>query len=140
MTNTKLTAGILLLFLGMSFSIYANDQNLNGIWAVSEDGMEMELRMEDGNYMASVNSMPMQRGTYTTIAGTIVMTTTHVHKNMFPRILTSGKDWYTIDELKQARMPDQIINSISQNTSEYTVRGNRLTISFDDELMTLTKR
>jgi hypothetical protein len=89
---------------------------INGTW-VSEDGSEMTFN--NGDFLSSINSVPICKGTYTTCDDKIYLSTTC----LYGTYITEEPDsrWYTIKELAEIWGYD------------YDYENNILTYTFEND-------
>jgi hypothetical protein len=161
MKNKRFYLGMLVaaLVLGMTVVGCGEDSgidpDLNGTW-IAENGDE--LKLNDGNLEFS----GFMKGTYTASDGKMTMQITQVHGSAFDGDLPGIDDskWYSKSELKAAlkkaikdelggalsdaaidELFDEMFNQMFMSqTGTYSVNGNKLTVTFDGESTTFTKK
>jgi len=145
--NFKSRTFLMVLIFGLMIvgSLYAQtDNRLNGRWTVTQDGIELEYRFNNGNFDEFMMGGPSGRGTYTASNGEITINHTHVHGGLFESIGLSGLEskWYTRNEAIIALRPiftewgaseSQIIDAVNSMMSNrkynYSVDANSLILS-----------
>jgi hypothetical protein len=77
------------------------DSRLNGNWFADVEGIETELRLNNGNFESLTNGVAAIRGTYTSSNGEFTMKPTHVHGgsvNASVGFSLFESKWYAINE------------------------------------------
>jgi hypothetical protein len=101
------------------------DSRLNGNWFGVAEGIDLELRINNGNYEALNNGVFDSRGTYTANNGELTLRPTHVFGgavNASAGFFVIESKWYTINEFIIAirdvflayGIPEEEINAIIQ--------------------------
>jgi len=136
-----------------------SDNRLNGKWAAIEEGMELEFRLNNGNFEASIDGVPFEKGNYTANSGTITFNITHIYgaNLLFVNMgLKLDSKWYTANELivavrpifTEKGLPEKEINNIihemilrfNNDTRNYSVDANTLILTDNDGAMIFNKK
>jgi hypothetical protein len=153
----KMPVIVLLLEFVSIVSLYAQtDSRLNGIWVSSENGIETEYRLNNGNFESTMNKVSMQRGTYTTNNGEITINETHIFGGWLDTLGLSGLEprWYTKNEfiiafrniltgygvLTESQINEFIYQSMQIFSYTYSVDVNTLILSSEKQVIIFTKR
>lgn len=158
------------LFLGIliTSSIFTQtDNRLNGRWITEANNITGEYRFDNGNYETFVNGMPSEKGTYSTIAGEIILKITHMHGKLYNELILPqmgiaysnfNSDWYTFNDFFDAFRKilligmteeqvdwiiEYVISTSSNNQIPYTVDDNTLTLKVaagNQSMVTVFKR
>jgi hypothetical protein len=121
------------------------DGRLNGRWVGEAEGIELELRLDNGNFESSSNGVSDSRGSYTANNGQFTMKPTHVFGGSinasvgFP--LFESK-WYAKNDfiatiriiflqygLSEEDIDELVQLMISPPPSAYSIDGNTLTLT-----------
>jgi hypothetical protein len=121
------------------------DSRLNGRWVGELEGIETELKLDNGNFESTSNGVSDSRGTYTASNGQFTMKPTHVFGGSFNAIAGMSlfeSKWYPINDFMatvrtlfmQYGLPEEDIDEILQlfvspPSSTYTVNANTLTLT-----------
>jgi hypothetical protein len=97
---------LLVVMLDVCSAATKPDNRLDGKWTGVLDGVEVEFRFKNGNYVSFVSGVFEGKGTYTTDNGTITMDQTHVFgsvynthfANMGLRNVNFESRWYLSNE------------------------------------------
>jgi hypothetical protein len=139
MANKKFWLGILVMVLVFGMTVVGcddgstgsgTDSALNGTW-VDEHGME--LKLDNGNFEVSDGGTIFEKGTYTTSGNNITITITH---------FDFGDGLKTKAQLLSAHPEDrdEIDAMFAPQTGNYSVNGNKLTMSQGGESVTYTRK
>jgi len=127
------------------------DSRLNGRWGGVVQGIEMEMRLNNGNYEITSNGVSDTKGTYTAINGVFTMKPTHIFGESFNKTAGSTyleSKWYTVNEFIVAfrtiflglGIHEEVINQlitmlISPPSTSYSVDANTLitTVSIEGQ-------
>jgi hypothetical protein len=141
MVKRKLGLGILVLTLVFGMTVVGCDDGstdgggLDGTWVseADEDGVVRELKLNNGNLEISSNGTTIQKGTYTTSGGKITITMTHYN---------DGNGLQTKAQMlaKYPEMSDTIEAIFTTQTGNYSVSGNKLTLSQGSGSATYTRK
>jgi hypothetical protein len=109
MLNREKGLGLLILFFGFISIVNLEaqtDNRLNGTWVSTTEGVEVEMRIQNGNIEALIDGVLAQRSTYTTNNREITTVGTHIHGGVLISTMGSaGIDlglesrWYSADEI-----------------------------------------
>ena len=145
MVNKSLRLAALTLVIGFIAvgSLEAQtDPRLNGRWVGTFEGMETELRLNNGVFEELSNGIPLSRGTFRTSNNTMTMNPTHLFGGTMNFILGYAileSRWLTINEFilglrtgfRELGVPDVETNAlidyfISPPVSSYSVDATTL--------------
>jgi len=93
----KYWLGILavILIFGITVIECSNASNLNGTWIAKDVDEDMEWKFHNGNYeILFSDSGSFLKGTYTTDAGKITITMTHLHGNCLDQLFEYREEVY----------------------------------------------
>jgi hypothetical protein len=120
---------------------------LNGTWVLTQNGMYVEYKFNNGNIEVSMNNAPFEKGTYATIGNKLTIYISYIYGQKNDLIDMMGIElqakWYTLAEFYNAyriRLSDEewatiepMIQQIIQNGAvyNYSISGNTLTLTLD---------
>jgi hypothetical protein len=102
--------------------IYAIPRLTNGTWGyINTPNQNGELKLDNGNFLSSINGSPYVKGTYTTGNGKITFSYTYIHGG------DGTNGWYSIKEIN-----DTNINAAYgyDQSFDYSIDGNKLIIDW----------
>jgi len=110
-------------FVGIGSLHAQTDTRLNGRWVSIGYEIETEYIFNDGNFESTINGISMQRGTYTTNSGEIIIYETHIFGGSLDILGISGLEskWYSINEFIIAFRRILTEYGFSQNQIDETV-------------------
>jgi hypothetical protein len=125
------------------------DARLNGRWIGLVEGIEIDLRLNDGNYESLSNGISDSRGTYTANDGEFSMRPTHIFGGSVNSSIGFSlleTKWYTINEYITAiraffmefGLSEEDTNEItdiltSPPSADYSVDANTLILTYTIE-------
>jgi len=150
MANRNICLILSVMILGLLFvnNIDAQTDNLlNGRWITSLEGIDIEYKIDDGNFEISINGEVSSRGTYTLNKGEITFTETHIYggsvilDGLFSILGIPGLEpkWYSRNDfiilirpifldlgLTERQINDAIVTMMSSTVYNYSVETSSL--------------
>ena len=126
MASRMFWKGILVIIsvFGLAFYGFADDLKLNCTWAGVAESASMEVTFNNGNYEASMDGIPTDRGTYTTKGDNITFQLIYIHSRS-PLLRGLG------DRLATGWYPkDQMLATIEKTIGEVSKEDCNLLTSF----------
>jgi len=120
------------------------DSALNGTWVTNHEEFVDKMKFNNGNYEASYQNFPVEKGTYTTDSGIIKIKITHINPHFLDEVDAYAygleSKCYSKDDLEEILGYGDWEDYFVEATVSYSVTGNTLKFSYDGDVVVYTRK